>query len=113
MDTDAVTRFYYRTKSKFNSRPDTSREMREVVNAGFVAEALMAMYSVQADEIFVADHTHEELSPGCASVAMEGVDYDWPIKFSDSPEARALGHRLGIWFEPVNGCILAIIPEGA
>lgn len=113
MDTDATTRFYYRTKGKFSSAQDTSCEMREVVNAGFVAETLLTMYDVQPSEIFVADHTHEELSPGCASVAMEGVDYDWTVKFPETPEARALGHRLGIWFEPINGCILAIIPEGA
>lgn len=33
-------------------------------------------------DLFVADHTHEELAAGAYSIALEG-DHDWPYRFTE------------------------------
>jgi hypothetical protein len=109
VDGDHWNRLYYRAKSKYRTNPGSSRIVREVALAGIVADALKEIYpGDDHGDIFVADHTHEELSPGSCSVAWEGAVYSWTLEVWDHPVMRALGDRFGIWFEPVNSCILAV-----
>lgn len=97
-------------RSRHETNPQTDRIDREIAIAGAVADALGEMYPDAVGRTFIADHTHEELSPGAASVAWEGSHEHWVHDAPDSVEFRALGKLLGIWFEPVSSCILAIYP---
>jgi hypothetical protein len=83
----------------------------ELALAATVAIAVAEYFREPRENFFVAGHEHEQLSKGSVSVAWEGGFYDWPHLWSQSDEARAVGKELGVWFEPINGCALAIIPE--
>lgn len=79
----------------------------ELALAATVALAVAMYYCADATEFFVAGHEHEGLSKGSVSVAWEsGIEwvYDWP----HSDRAHQLREELNIWFEPINGCILAV-----
>lgn len=89
--------------------------IKELIIADKVADAVAEYYieqgfSITLADVRAADHRHEMLSVGAASVAMEGIEYDWPFLWSQTAAADALGAELGIWFEPINGCSLAIYP---
>jgi hypothetical protein len=83
----------------------------ELALAATVAIAVATYFREPRDSFFVAGHEHEQLSKGSVSVAWEGGFYDWPHLWSQSDEARAVGKELGVWFEPINGCALAVIRE--
>lgn len=81
----------------------------ELHRAARVAIAVAFAYGESTNRFFIADHTHEELSIGSASVAWEGVvDYDWPYTWSQTEGARELARTMGVMFEAINGCILGI-----
>lgn len=63
-------------------------------------------------EFFIGDQNHGDVDgDGAFSIAMEGVSFDWPYRWSDTDAARKLGYRYGLSFQAVNGCILAAYPE--
>jgi hypothetical protein len=87
----------------------------ELRTANKVAEAIAAFYStigydVACSDLFAADHTHEQLAPGGASVAWEGGVEDWVFNWPRTNAGKSWGAKLGVWFEPVNACTLAIYP---
>lgn len=84
----------------------------ELALAATVAIAVAKYFREPRENFFVAGHEHEQLSKGSVSVAWEGGFYDWPQLWSQSDEARTLGKELLVWFEPINGCTLAVIREG-
>lgn len=64
---------------------------------------------VPDSEWIFRDHTHEELPPGSWSLACEGyLPPDWAVEVSGDPEVRAEMQRLGVFLEPILGCILGI-----
>lgn len=93
----------------FKSNGGVSDELR-LANA--VARLLVDLYQADPADVFIADHTYEELSKGSASVAWEGSGMDcWPLDFLDQrPEAKRLARSLGVTFEALNTCILGIYP---
>lgn len=88
---------------------------RELNKAIAVAVALIDQFGARPGDLFAADHTHEQLSPGSASLAWEGGGYDgsWAIEWPQTERAEKLAYQLGVWFEPVNSVILAIHPMEA
>lgn len=85
--------------------------MTELEIASWVAAVVSATYNVPYADVFAAGHDHEELPEGSASVAYEGGPYEWAITWPDTPQAQAAAAQLGVWFEPINNCILAIHPN--
>jgi hypothetical protein len=90
-------------------------DQRELNKALAVAVALVDQFGARPEDLFAADHTHEELSKGSVSVAWEGSGWDgsWAIEWPQTPAAEAVANRLGVWFEAVNSVILAIHPVEA
>jgi hypothetical protein len=87
---------------------------QELETAKAVAEAIAAHYATyepDGRDFFLADHTHECLSPGTATVAWEGGPYEWPIWWPETAAAAKLARRLRVRFEAVNGVILAVYPN--
>lgn len=62
-------------------------------------------------DLFVGDHTHEELSPGAWSIAYEGWpgDTPWPILAAEDLRGSAAGE--GWHVEPLTSWALGIFPE--
>jgi hypothetical protein len=101
-------------RREFNTHPDTSTIDAEIALAAHVAQRILEIYPHAKGDLFIADHTHEELSEGSASVAWEGSgELAWTVNILDDDRFWELRKLLGIWFEPVNGCILAIHPDDA
>ena len=80
----------------------------ELALATAIARAIALTFGESLADFFVAGHEHEGLSKGSVSVAWEGGEYNWTIDWPDSAEAKAIAQRRKIWFEPINGCILAV-----
>lgn len=83
----------------------------ELAKAVTVALAVARHYGADVTEFFVAGHDHEELPKGAVSVAWEGGVYDWPDEWSQTDSAHALAAEYAFFFEPINGCVLAVYPE--
>lgn len=64
---------------------------------------------VSAGELFVADHTHEELSEGAFSIAYEGA-YEWPYLFMRDVNDGKVSVPPGWLLEPGTGWFLAVYP---
>jgi hypothetical protein len=84
---------------------------RELAKATTVATAVAEFYGTPLSDFFVAGHEHEGLTRGSVSVAWEGGVYDWPYQWSQTGAAREVENLLGVWFEAINGCILAVHPQ--
>lgn len=54
-------------------------------------------------DFVLADHSHEGLRPGAATVAWEGSGFDWTIHWLDTPAARRLADQLAVTLEALNG----------
>lgn len=61
----------------FNSNVPVRTVPRAIVQ---VANDVAAFLDVPVNDLFVADHTHEEVSEGSWTIALEG-QYDWPYLF--------------------------------
>lgn len=86
----------------------TGEALKTAVALGIL---LAEIFDLPQDMFFAADHEHEELSPGSASLAMEGGKYDWAIGLEDQyPQVKQLCNDQGVWLEPIMGCIVAIYP---
>lgn len=86
----------------------TGEALKKAVALGIL---LAEIFELPQDMFFAADEDHEELSPGAASLAMEGGPHDWTIGLEDRyPQVKQLCQELGIWLEPILGCITAIYP---
>ena len=83
----------------------------EITRATRIAQAIADHYNESIADFFVAGHKHEELSKGSVSVAWEGYVYSWTIEWPETETAQKLAHEMGVWFEPVNSCILAVHPR--
>lgn len=81
------------------------------------AEAIQATYpDAHPADFVLADHSHECLRPGAATVAWEGSGFDWTLAWMQVPAARALekdrnvtmealnGHTLALYVNPCDGC---------
>lgn len=87
----------------------TGEALKKAVALGIL---LAEIFELPQDMFFAADENHEELSPGAASLAMEGGPHDWTIGLCDKyPQVAALCADLEIWLEPILGCIVAIYPD--
>lgn len=78
--------------------------------AAEIVKVAAQLYYVPARDFFIADHTHEELPRGSASIAWEGsqIDMGWAPDFVERPEAREIERKLGVFLEPINNCILGV-----
>lgn len=89
-------------------------DAREIALGMLVVKAFAEdcwLFREEVDRMFVADHTHEGLRPGCASVAWEGYDGDpWPVWWPGTAEGEAFSRKHNVLLEAINGCILAVIP---
>lgn len=83
----------------------------ELAKAATVALALAAHYGESPAEFFVAGHGHEGLAKGSVSVAWEGFVDSWAVGWPQTDSAREVADDLGVWFEPIRGCILAVRPQ--
>jgi len=87
-------------------KPITEDEARQV--RSLIAE----MFFATPDEMFMADHNHECLTPGAWSIAFEGGPYCWPQVFSDAIYAKEVALPAGIWMEAINSCTVGLYREG-
>lgn len=69
-----------------------------------VAAGIAAFIHVPIRDLFVADHTHEEVPEGDWTIAYEGA-YDWPHAYLQKQQAPA-----GWGFEALEGWCLLIYP---
>lgn len=77
-----------------------------------VAKAVAAYFGAgPADQVYVFAGAHEGLSDAARVVTWEGGPFEWPITWPDTDQGRRTADRLGVWFEPVHGCALAIFPR--
>lgn len=67
---------------------------------------------VRRDEFVTADHTHENLPSGSASVGWDGGPADWPQTWAQTPEAQELARRLGVSITAANHWLLHITKTG-
>jgi hypothetical protein len=92
-------------------------EQTEQYLAQEFAEAIVSHYpDAHPDDFVLADHSHEGLRPGAATVAWEGSGFDWTLAWLEVPAARALaadrnvtmeapnGHTLTLYVNPCDGC---------
>jgi hypothetical protein len=82
--------------------------LRELALAKSVATAVARVYNVELSDFFIAGHTHEELPQGSVSIAWEGGEYGWACDFPETSAAADMRTGMGIWFEAINGCTLAV-----
>lgn len=59
---------------------------------------------------FLADHTHECLSEGAYSLALEGA-YDWPFDVHPSYSGKGIGDTPGVYMEPGTGWRMDLYPQ--
>lgn len=84
--------------------------------AEYIAQAIGDQYGAtgtgQYDRPRVFPGSHEELSDDARVIVWEGGDapYQWPTVWSQTWQARELGKQHGVWFEPVHGCAVAVLP---
>lgn len=86
--------------------------------AAKVLEAVKALFPGQESAFTLYDADHEDMSPGCWSIAAEGV-YEpvadcWPMVVCNAAyEARNTpGHPLsGVFLEPMTGWSLGVYPN--
>lgn len=71
-----------------------------------VARQVAAHIGVDVGDLFVADHTHEDVSEGSWTIAYEGA-YEWPMSFI--PKHRPAPAGWG--FECQAGWCLLMYPE--
>lgn len=95
-------------------RPVVNSDTAEQDRADAVAKAVIDYYrsntfTVGRSEFVTADHTHEGLSVGSASVNWAGGPEQWTIGWSQTDAAKAVAEQLGVWFEAINGNTLAVI----
>lgn len=57
------------------------------------------------------DPDHEGLDPGCWSIDWEGSVDDWTIHFTGAVSTGAVALPVGVFAEPINGCILGLYPD--
>jgi hypothetical protein len=77
-----------------------------------IAAVLARFLDVDPAELFVADHTHEELRPGAYSIALEGHEHDWPFSFTCALRERDdLVVPAGWFLEPQTGWLLGLFPD--
>lgn len=75
-----------------------------------IARQAAEFIGTTADDLFIADHTHEELSEGAYSIAFEG-DYDWPFRFTEAVFAGRYAKPGGWLLEAGTGWYLAVYPD--
>lgn len=73
-----------------------------------VHDIVAAFLGVPAEDVFLADHTHENLSKGSWSIAFEG-DYDWPHRFTEAQYANRTVPS-AVFIEPLTGWGLGLHP---
>lgn len=74
-----------------------------------VACAIARSYDRSVIDFVVAGHEHEGLLPGSFSVAW--TSDGWARLWPHTDDARIVAHDLGVRFEPVTDCILAVHPR--
>ena len=90
---------------------DTATNRAAIARALKVATVVAKRYNEPTKHFFIADHHHEGFLPGAATVACDGMESNWPWEWSNTDEARALEISLGLRFEAVNACTLAIFQD--
>lgn len=77
-----------------------------------LARSIAHWLEVTVDELFIADHTHEELSrPDAYSIAFEG-DYGWPFRYVKAAfGGDVTDGPAGWWLESGTGWFLAAYPD--
>lgn len=91
--------------------PSNNGVRKEVRLATSVARLVVDLYEANPADMFVADHHHEELSRGAASVAWEGSGMDcWVMTFTEHPSIVEYAAKHGLFFEPINNITLGIYP---
>lgn len=74
-----------------------------------VVNICAAVLRVSPESFFVADHTHEGLSEGSFSIALEGFE-DWPMLVTESLAQGTCTLPAGVFAEPLNNWALAVYP---
>lgn len=84
----------------------------ELAMAAQLGKLVADWLGVGTGDLFIADHDHEGLSTGSASIAWEGGDFDggWPYAFSQTTFAET-ARDSGLCFEPVNTWCMAVWTE--
>lgn len=81
-----------------------------------VAHTIGLLYGGHQDDMpRVFPGSHEELPDYARVIVWESgtPPESWPIAFTHPDGAVSeLARRLGVWFEPVHGCALAVYPAG-
>ena len=96
----------------------TNTDAVSAEQAGRVLEAVKALFPGQESAFTLYDADHEDMRPGCWSIAAEGV-YEpiadcWPMVVSNAAyEARNTpGHPLsGVFLEPMTSWSLGVYPN--
>lgn len=76
-----------------------------------LAQAVAEYIGVPAGDLFVADHTHEGLSPGAYSIAYEGGPDNWPYLFTEAAYAGTVTTPAGWFLEAGSSWFLAAYPN--
>ncbi len=75
-----------------------------------VRKFVAAHFGLEESDFFLADHTHEGLSPGAWSLAMEGWD-DWSLRISALQWQEGSGVPQDVFLEPIASWCLGIYPK--
>lgn len=75
-----------------------------------VVQEVSRFLGIAPSELFVADHTHEELSEGAHSIAYEG-DYEWPFRFCEAVHAGYYSAPGALFLASGTGWYLAVYPD--
>lgn len=75
-----------------------------------IVEMVAEFLGLGTDDLFVADHTHEELSEGAYSIAYEGA-YEWPFRFTNAVFEHDVTVPDGWHLEAGTGWYLACYPD--
>jgi len=92
------------------SIPDTIRETVATLMAAVRYGVTMADTARDLGGAFLADHTHECLSAGAYSLALEGA-YEWPFEVHPAYSGKGIGPTDGVTLSVPNGWRMDLYPE--
>lgn len=94
---------------RFRDNGGNATELRRAHKVAVAVAAYLGLSEDEQRDIFLADHTHEEVGKGAATIALEGA-YEWPYNFMQTEQARALERKMGVHFEAMTGWALIVYP---